>query len=866
MYSGRLGPPLRLLVAAGVVALLLASGVSARPRAEAGAPFHDPAASPVAPTERSRSPGTSAATGSLPYPAWQNLSGALRTAPSSRDAEGLVYDAADGYDVMFGGFVNPSFGAGVPLGDTWIFNGSWRNITASLAVAPSPRSYMDMEMAYDAADGYVLIFGGYTYNGAVGDTWEFSGGSWTNVTGSLSVSPSPRYEATLAYDAADREVVMFGGLDASGNFLAQTWVWKGGAWTLLHPSTSPPARRMAQMDYDPSSGDLLLFSGIYNYAARTDTWAFHAGVWTQLNPSPVPPGRWGGTLREDPRDGYDVLFGGCTSIGCLTSLNETWAWKNGSWTNLTGDVRSPPADRGDFPLTFDGALGSIVGFGGGLPGPFATYMTNDTWTYSWPTLSAKVVALPARLDVGTSLSLSVNLSGGAGSLTGTFLGSLPGCLPTAGLSEVCAPNATGTFEVAFHVADPVLQENTSPWENISVFPDPGLNVSWAPATPEVGAALTIWANTSGGSGGFTFHYAGLPPGCVDSGQASISCTPLSAGSFPLDVTATDSSGLTASRGPLPLDVQPAAAVTVGASSTYGAVPFPVTFLATSLGGFAPFTYLWTFGDGGNGTGARLSHTFEVPGLDVVSVVERDAEGAVASANVTIRVVDPVALRLTTVPATSEIDLGQNLTVGVVASGGDGNYSFTWSGLPPGCPAAPTPILRCLPVAAGIYSVEVKVADGHGLLATAGAKVSVFRSLSASVVVGPERDCGGPSPVVLAANVSGGSSPFNVTWTFGDGSAPGNGSPVNHTYPGPGQYVVQVAVADAAGSVAQAQMQVNLTGLGCPSGAPSGWFGLGPAGELLLLGGLLVAVAGAVGVVWWRRRSSSTPDEERPGPG
>ena len=72
--------------------------------------------------------------------------------------------------------------------------------------------------------------------------------------------PPARSDAAMAFDAADGTVVMFGGEGRSGS-LGDTWTWNGSAWTQAHPSTSPPALSGAQMTYDPVSHDVLLVGG-----------------------------------------------------------------------------------------------------------------------------------------------------------------------------------------------------------------------------------------------------------------------------------------------------------------------------------------------------------------------------------------------------------------------------------------------------------------------------------------------------------------------------------------------------------------------------------------------------------------------------
>src|SRR5271157_4386426 len=89
---------------------------------------------------------------------------------------------------------------------------NWLNLTQYYSTAPLPR--FDAASTYDAGDGYALVFGGRTANQAWNDTWSFSNGSWTDRSPFLATSsnnPSARYGASMAYDAATGFVVLFGG-------------------------------------------------------------------------------------------------------------------------------------------------------------------------------------------------------------------------------------------------------------------------------------------------------------------------------------------------------------------------------------------------------------------------------------------------------------------------------------------------------------------------------------------------------------------------------------------------------------------------------------------------------------------------------
>ncbi|MGI0155795.1 MAG: PKD domain-containing protein, partial [Thermoplasmata archaeon] len=62
---------------------------------------------------------------------------------------------------------------------------------------------------------------------------------------------------------------------------------------------------------------------------------------------------------------------------------------------------------------------------------------------------------------------------------------------------------------------------------------------------------------------------------------------------------------------------------------------------------------------------------------------------------------------------SRLDINNTTTGVVVASGGPGPYSYTWSGLPPPCSSNESAVLECSPQVAGTYNVTVSVSDSAG---------------------------------------------------------------------------------------------------------------------------------------------------------
>ncbi len=70
-------------------------------------------------------------------------------------------------------------------------------------------------MAYDATDGYVVLFGGClgTSGGCApisDQTWVYQGGVWANLT-EFQPHPTARYAAGITFDSADGYVLLYGG-------------------------------------------------------------------------------------------------------------------------------------------------------------------------------------------------------------------------------------------------------------------------------------------------------------------------------------------------------------------------------------------------------------------------------------------------------------------------------------------------------------------------------------------------------------------------------------------------------------------------------------------------------------------------------
>ena len=110
-------------------------------------------------------------------------------------------------------------------------------------------------------------------------------------------SPSARCCYAMAYDQTHANAVLFGGIEAGGRVLGDTWIWDGTNWTQRFPATSPPARGYSSMAYDVQQGRALIFGGasLANNAPASilgDTWAWDGNNWNRLFPSSSPSARF----------------------------------------------------------------------------------------------------------------------------------------------------------------------------------------------------------------------------------------------------------------------------------------------------------------------------------------------------------------------------------------------------------------------------------------------------------------------------------------------------------------------------------------------------------------------------------------------
>jgi hypothetical protein len=221
-------------------------------------------------------------------------------------------------------------------------------------------------MAYDGAEREVVLFGGAIMGGDnqtfLGDTWTWNGQGWTQL--SPRHSPSARAYGQMAYDPVGRQVVLFGGL-AGGMPLRDTWLWDGSAWTQAAPTFAPVATIQEGMTFFSGTGTVLLYSG--NFAGPVHVYSWDGSNWSDRPFVGGPPdSAFQGGFSVDPERQVVVLLAHDVNQPTL----QHWEFDGRTWTHR--DVVTPPK-RSLVQTATDERTGTIVMFGG--------ICHNDTWTW-----------------------------------------------------------------------------------------------------------------------------------------------------------------------------------------------------------------------------------------------------------------------------------------------------------------------------------------------------------------------------------------------------------------------------------------------------------------------------------------------------
>ncbi|MCI4347149.1 MAG: hypothetical protein L3J97_00840 [Thermoplasmata archaeon] len=438
---------------------------------------------------------------------------------------------------------------------------------------------------------------------------------------------------------------------------------------------------------------------------------------------------------------------------------------------VTGRLATDPAGSLESSVLMQAGSGSITGCGG-VPCRYGDYFgagfspigtgawvageyidTTDLWSTHFAQVRSVSVppaplltATPAVIDAGQSVHVSfslsnspcVNLTGARCTLhlpVGATSIDLACVSPFSGTSANVSLASVGSYTFGsggYLAVYPAPGCSGSPTQNlsltavpVSVHARPLVGVSVSPFFPtEVRQAFTLHATVSGGVGSFTYRWSALPTGCFDSQLAVLTCVPtgVSAGTLALAVTDGVGVGALATFG---FQILPNPSANL-VSTTSALEPGMTTELtATASGGIGALTYTWV----GLPSGCRSANTSDLfcqpdaAGQASVTVSVRDGNGFAASSNGIALVVYPLP-SVNISASTTHPTFGGTVNLTAVTTGGTGNFTYGWSGLPAGCSSEPTAWILCTSSVSGTFRIVLTVTDSLGGHATASTNLTV----------------------------------------------------------------------------------------------------------------------------------------------
>lgn len=342
--------------------------------------------------------------------------------------------------------------------------------------------------------------------------------------------------------------------------------------------------------------------------------------------------------------------------------------------------------------------------------------------------------------------------------------------------------------------------------NFCNVPPPPVTGSCAvtPSTTTTGNSVEWSANASGGTGSFTYSWTGTDGLSGTSRVVSKSYT--ASGTKTGMVTIT--SGNQSIERQCSMTVQqvqvPTLTGSCAANASSARVGDTIVWTSNVSGGNSPYTYSWSGDDSLGSNSSSVSKSYGSTGTKNATVVITSADGQSITRQCSTSITQEQTQNMTAscYANASGVQIGNTVTWYSNVSGGNGNYTYSWSG-DEGLSGNSSSANRSYQYTGTKYA-NLTVTDSSGRSANAQCSTSVIQNTQNNLSVSCSVDNYNPNVggnVRWYANASGGNGNYSYNWTGSDGLY-GNGQSTNWSYNSSGQKSATVTVNSGGQSMTQ----------------------------------------------------------------
>ncbi|WP_242528046.1 PKD domain-containing protein [Allomuricauda sp. CAU 1633] len=635
--------------------------------------------------------------------------------------------------------------------------------------------------------------GTYVVDLTVGDGDTFDTKSITIEVNGTGVAPTALASAIPTEGDAPLEVV-FDGTGSTDDLAIDTY-----SWDFIDGGTSTEASPTYTFN---TPGVYNVELTVTDVEGLTDTDV----ITITVNQPNLPPVALATASPESGIAPLEVSFIGSGSTDDVGIITYAWDFMDGGTS-----AEANPTYTFNTPGTYDVEL--TVTDGGGLT-------DTDVVTITVSPNVAPVAVATATPETGTA-PLEVAFIG-SGSTDDVGVVSYAWDFMDGGATSTEAdPTYTfstpGTYDVELTVTDAGgLTDTDIVTVTVSTNEAP---MAVATATPETGTAPLEVAFTGSGS----TDDVGIVSYAWDftDGGTSIEMNPtytfITAGTYDVELTVTDGSGLTdtdiVTIQVTELGGNQAPEAVASAIPLSGVAPLEVAFTGSnSTDDNGVVSYAWDFMDGGTSDVADPTHTFDAPGTYDVELTVTDGEGLFDTVLISINVTAPnneapVAVATAT-PESGETPLEVVFT-GSTSTDDVGIATYAWDFNDGGSSAEADPTHTFN--VAGTYQVTLTVTDAEGLMDTATITIEVTGNEAPIAVATASLESGNaPLEVVFTgSNSTDDVGVVSYAWDFDDNGASSTEADPTYTFETEGTYEVTLTVTDAEGAMDSTTITIEV---------------------------------------------------------